>query len=169
VDEINGTLGRMQLFKGGIMRLQWEPRPRESADAFDPRRLDELLAQRGIALDETRRGELLDIFRNMVGDIRRKNRDQELLVDYPTALRRVVDYTQWYTLTVQRRDDSGRWMPLTKRLYGQGSGGRRTLDLLLPLIAAVSARQKVSTAGVALPRMTTAPSSAARCSATARA
>jgi len=151
VDEINGTLGRMQLFKGGIMRLHWEPRPRESADAFDPRRLDDLLAQRGIALDETRRGELLDIFRNMVGDIRRKNRDRELLEDYATALRKLVDYTQWYTLTVQRRDDSGRWMPLTKRLYGQGSGGRRTLDLLLPLIAAVSAR--LATADRAAPRL----------------
>jgi hypothetical protein len=88
VEEINGTLGRMQLFKGGIMRLHWEPRPRESTDAFDPRRLDDLLSQRGIALDETRRSELLDIFRNMVGDIRRKNRDRELLEDYATALRK---------------------------------------------------------------------------------
>jgi uncharacterized protein YPO0396 len=151
VEEINATLGRMKLFKGGIMRLHWEVRPRETADAFDPRRLDDLLSQRGIALDESRRDELMEIFRRMVSDIRRKSRERELLVDYATALREMVAYQQWYTLSVQRRDESGRWMPLTRRVYGQGSGGRRTLDLLLPLIAAVSAR--LATAHRAAPRM----------------
>jgi chaperonin cofactor prefoldin len=151
VSDINGILGRMQLFKGGIMRLHWEVRPRETADAFDPRRLDDLLSQRGIALDEARREELLEIFRTMVSDIRRRNREHELLEDYRTALLRMVDYTQWYTLTVQRKDESGRWIPLTRRLYGQGSGGRRTLDLLLPLIAAVSAR--LQSADRAAPRL----------------
>jgi hypothetical protein len=151
VDDINAILGRMKLFKGGIMRLHWAVRPRESADAFNPERLHDLLSQRGIALDEARREELLEIFRTMVSDIRRKNRDRQLLEDYRTALLRMVDYTQWYTLTVQRKDDAGRWMPLTRRLYGQGSGGRRTLDLLLPLIAAVSAR--LQSADRAAPRL----------------
>jgi hypothetical protein len=140
VDEVNRILGGMKLFKDGIMRLHWEVRAPEKTDAFDPRRLDELLQQRGIALTDTRREELLDIFRTMVADIRRRNREKELTEDYRTALLRMVDYTQWYSLTVQRREETGRWMPLTRRLYGQGSGGRRTLDLLLPLIAAVSAR-----------------------------
>ncbi|HEX2204920.1 MAG TPA: SbcC/MukB-like Walker B domain-containing protein, partial [Longimicrobium sp.] len=140
VDDVNRTLAGMRLFKGGIMRLQWKVRVREAADAFDPARLDDLLSQRGIALDEARREELLEIFRTMVSDIRRRNREKELHEDYRTALLRMVDYTQWYTLTVERRDEGGRWVPLTRRLYGQGSGGRRTLDLLLPLIAAVSAR-----------------------------
>lgn len=151
VSDINGILGRMKLFKGGIMRLHWDVRTREAADAFDPRRLDDLLSQRGIALDEARREELLEIFRTMVSDIRRRNRERELLEDYRTALLRMVDYTQWYTLTVQRKDESGRWIQLTKRLYGQGSGGRRTLDLLLPLIAAVSAR--LQSADRAAPRL----------------
>jgi uncharacterized protein (TIGR02680 family) len=151
VSDINGILGRMKLFKGGIMRLHWEVRTREAADAFDPRRLDDLLSQRGIALDEARREELLEIFRTMVSDIRRRNRERELLEDYRTALLRMVDYTQWYTLTVQRKDESGRWIQLTKRLYGQGSGGRRTLDLLLPLVAAVSAR--LQSADRAAPRL----------------
>jgi hypothetical protein len=151
VSDINGILGRMKLFKGGIMRLHWDVRTREATDAFDPRRLDDLLTQRGIALDEARREELLEIFRTMVADIRRRNRERELLEDYRTALLRMVDYTQWYTLTVQRKDESGRWIPLTKRLYGQGSGGRRTLDLLLPLIAAVSAR--LQSADRAAPRL----------------
>jgi uncharacterized protein YPO0396 len=151
VEDINGILGRMQLFKGGIMRLHWEVRPRGDADAFEPRRLDDLLSQRGIALDETRREELLEIFRTMVSDIRRRSRENQLHEDYRTALLRMVDYTQWYSLTVQRKDDSGRWMPLTRRLYGQGSGGRRTLDLLLPLIAAVSAR--LSSADRSAPRL----------------
>jgi uncharacterized protein (TIGR02680 family) len=151
VSDINGILGRMKLFKGGIMRLHWDVRTREAADAFDPRRLDDLLSQRGIALDEARREELLEIFRTMVSDIRRRNRERELLEDYRTALLRMVDYTQWYTLTVQRKDESGKWVQLTKRLYGQGSGGRRTLDLLLPLIAAVSAR--LASADRAAPRL----------------
>jgi uncharacterized protein YPO0396 len=140
VEEVNQTLGAMKLFKDGIMRLHWTARTREAADAFDPARLDDLLSQRGIALSDTRREELLEIFRTMVSDIRRRNRDHQLDEDYRTALLRMVDYTQWYNLTVQRRDEQGRWMPLTRKLYGQGSGGRRTLDLLLPLVAAVSAR-----------------------------
>jgi hypothetical protein len=151
VSDINGILGRMKLFKGGIMRLHWDVRTREAADAFDPRRLDDLLSQRGIALDEARREELLEIFRTMVADIRRRNREHELDEDYRAALLNMVNYTQWYTLTVQRKDESGRWIPLTKRLYGQGSGGRRTLDLLLPLIAAVSAR--LASADRAAPRL----------------
>ncbi|MBV9110517.1 MAG: hypothetical protein JO306_13995, partial [Gemmatimonadetes bacterium] len=151
VSDINSILGRMKLFKGGVMRLHWDVRTREAADAFDPRRLDDLLSQRGIALDEARREELLEIFRTMVSDIRRRNRERELLEDYRTALLKMVDYTQWYTLTVQRKDESGRWVPLTRRLYGQGSGGRRTLDLLLPLVAAVSAR--LESADRAAPRM----------------
>jgi hypothetical protein len=151
VDEVNRILGGMKLFKDGVMRLHWEVRAPEKTDAFDPRRLDDLLAHRGIALTDTRREELLDIFRTMVADIRRKNREKELNEDYRTALLRMVDYTQWYSLTVQRRDETGRWMLLTRRLYGQGSGGRRTLDLLLPLIAAVSAR--MSSADAAAPRL----------------
>jgi len=151
VEEINEILGRMQLFRGGIMRLQWAVRTREAADAFDPKRLDDLLSQRGVALNEARREELLEIFRTMVADVRRRNREKELLEDYRTALLRMVDYTQWYTLTVQRKDETGRWMPLTRRLYGQGSGGRRTLDLLLPLVAAVSAR--LASAERAAPRL----------------
>ncbi|HYR09980.1 MAG TPA: hypothetical protein VEQ60_19555, partial [Longimicrobium sp.] len=110
VSDINGILGRMKLFKGGIMRLHWDVRTREAADAFDPRRLDDLLSQRGIALDEARREELLEIFRTMVSDIRRRNRERELDQDYRTALLNMVDYTQWYTLTVQRKDESGRWI-----------------------------------------------------------
>jgi hypothetical protein len=151
VDDVNRILGGMKLFKDGIMRLHWAVRPRETADAFDPKRLDDLLSQRGIALDEARRAELLEIFRTMVADIRRRNRDNQLDEDYKTALLRMVDYTQWYTLTVQRRDEQGRWMPLTRKLYGQGSGGRRTLDLLLPLVAAVSAR--LASADRAAPRL----------------
>jgi len=151
VEDINAILGEMELFKGGIMRLQWAVRTREAADAFDPRRLDDLLSQRGVALNESRREELLEIFRTMVADVRRRNREKELLEDYRTALLRMVDYTQWYTLSVQRKDETGRWMPLTRRLYGQGSGGRRTLDLLLPLIAAVSAR--LASADRAAPRL----------------
>ncbi|HEU4454549.1 MAG TPA: SbcC/MukB-like Walker B domain-containing protein, partial [Longimicrobium sp.] len=140
VDEVNRILGGMKLYRGAVMRLQWKVRTREMTDDFDPARLDDLLTQKGTALDEARREELLEIFRTMVADIRRRNREKELLEDYRTALLRMVDYTQWYTLTVERRDETGRWMPLTRRLYGQGSGGRRTLDLLLPLVAAVSAR-----------------------------
>ena|GEM_PF-2837705 len=140
VDEVNRILGGMQLYRGAVMRLQWKVRTRETADAFDPARLDDLLTQKVTALDEARREELLEIFRTMVADIRRRNREKELLEDYRAALLRMVDYTQWYTLTVERKDETGRWMPLTRRLYGQGSGGRRTLDLLLPLVAAVSAR-----------------------------
>ncbi len=151
VDEVNRILGGMKLFRDGIMRLHWEVRPPEKTDAFDPRRLDDLLSQRGVNLTDARREELLDIFRTMVADIRRKNREKELTEDYRTALLRMVDYTQWYSLTVQRRDETGRWMPLTRRLYGQGSGGRRTLDLLLPLIAAVSAR--LSSAEATAPRL----------------
>jgi hypothetical protein len=151
VDEVNRILGAMKLFRDGIMRLHWEVRGPEKTDAFDPRRLDDLLTQRGVALTDARREELLDIFRTMVADIRRKNREKELTEDYRTALLRMVDYTQWYSLTVQRRDETGRWMPLTRRLYGQGSGGRRTLDLLLPLIAAVSAR--MSSADAAAPKL----------------
>ncbi|HET7233705.1 MAG TPA: TIGR02680 family protein [Longimicrobium sp.] len=140
IDAVNRTLGGMSLFKDGVMRLHWAVRTREAADAFDPRQLDDLLSKTGMALDEPRRAELLEIFRTMVADIRRRNRDNELDEDYRTALLRMMDYTQWYNLTVQRRDEQGRWMPLTRKLYGQGSGGRRTLDLLLPLVAAVSAR-----------------------------
>ncbi|HEU0076611.1 MAG TPA: SbcC/MukB-like Walker B domain-containing protein, partial [Longimicrobiaceae bacterium] len=140
VDAVNATLAGMQLFKDGVMRLHWRVRARETMDAFDPTRLDDLLTQRGISLDETRREELLDIFRTMVSDVRRKNRENQLLEDYRTALLKMVDYTHWYTLMVERKDETGRWVPLTRRLYGQGSGGRRTLDLLLPLVAAVSAR-----------------------------
>ncbi|HEU4560710.1 MAG TPA: AAA family ATPase, partial [Longimicrobium sp.] len=66
VDEVNRILGGMKLFKDGIMRLHWDVRAPEKTDAFDPRRLDDLLTQRGVALTDARREELLDIFRTMV-------------------------------------------------------------------------------------------------------
>lgn len=141
IHEVSDILEHMEMFRGRVLRLNWKVRSKTDRDPYDPKRLDLLFKQRGIALEESHQAELVDIFRNMIDEIRRRSEENNEAVDYRSALLDMLDYKRWYDLTIERRDgEKGPFLPLTRKRHGEGSVGRRTLDLLLPLIAAVYAR-----------------------------
>lgn len=151
-ERVNDLLDGMELFKGGTLRIQWQPREKKiEADAYDPQELAKLFSQTGISLREDRQEHLVQIFRDMISEIRNRAREQGLAIEYRAELLKLLDYKQWYNLEVHRKDESGRFRHLTRKQYGYGSMGRRSLDLILPLIAAVHGR--LSIAAPDAPRM----------------
>ena len=151
-ERVNDLLDGMDLFKGGTLRIQWQPREKKiETDAYDPKELAKLFSQTGISLREDRQEHLVQIFRDMISEIRDRARDQGLAIEYRAELLKLLDYKQWYNLEVHRKDESGRFRHLTRKQYGYGSMGRRSLDLILPLIAAVHGR--LSIAGPDAPRL----------------
>ncbi len=56
-------------------------------------------------------------------------------------LSRALDYRRWHEFVIERRQDA-RWVPLTRRTYGTGSGGEKAVALTLPLLAAAAAHYK---------------------------
>ena len=53
-------------------------------------------------------------------------------------LARALDYRHWHQFAIQRYQD-GRWVRLTRRTHGTGSGGEKALALTLPMFAAAAA------------------------------
>jgi hypothetical protein len=151
IKDVSEVLEGMEIFKGRSLRLTWKVREKATMDQYDPKRLNELFTQRGIGLSDHLREEMVDIFRAMIGDARRRADEQDQPVDYQAVLEEMLDYKKWYTLTIERKDETGVYRSLTRKRHGEGSIGRRTLDLLLPLIAAVYARLK--SAAPAAPRL----------------
>lgn len=135
----------MNLFGDRVLRLRWQVRQRNEADSYDPQRLSELFQRKGIALHEAQQEELVEIFRDMIHQARNRAEEEGKTVDYREALLEMLDYREWYRLMIERREHGGEFQPLTRKRYGEGSIGRRTLDLILPLIAAVYARLGAAT------------------------
>jgi len=49
-----------------------------------------------------------------------------------------LDYRRWHRMEVERFQDE-RWVPLTRRTHGTGSGGEKTIALIIPQFAAAAA------------------------------
>lgn len=50
-----------------------------------------------------------------------------------------LDYRRWHRFVIDRRDHAGRWVRLTKRTHGTGSGGEKAVALTMPQFAAAAA------------------------------
>ncbi len=149
INEVSEILEDMNFEEGRVMRLRWRVRERDATDGYDPQRLVQLFRLKAINLRDEQQEELVDIFRSMIEEARRRARDNQQTVDYRSALAGMLDYKQWYRLVIQRREVPGEFKDLTEKRYGKGSVGRRSLDLVLPLIAAVYGR--LFSAGTAAP------------------
>jgi uncharacterized protein YPO0396 len=65
-------------------------------------------------------------------------------------LTQALDYRRWHRFVIERHQD-GRWLRLTRRTHGTGSGGEKAVTLTLPMFAAAAAHY--GSAGPLAPRL----------------
>ncbi|HEX8359152.1 MAG TPA: SbcC/MukB-like Walker B domain-containing protein, partial [Longimicrobium sp.] len=80
---------------------------------------------------------VVELFRSEVERLLEEDRSENAEEDFRSALRRAMDYREWFAFTLVVQQPSGKPTELTHRLFGQRSGAGRALVILLPLVAAV--------------------------------
>jgi uncharacterized protein (TIGR02680 family) len=71
-------------------------------------------------------------------------REDEPGTTWQEQLAHALDYRRWHRFVIDRRDHAGRWVRLTKRTHGTGSGGEKAVALTMPQFAAAAAHYQGS-------------------------
>lgn len=133
VVEMNREIESRPLSTGMRLRFQWEPREGEPELAAARKRL---LAAHTVWSPDDRAalGEFL--MRRIHAE-----RAEAQTGTWREHLEKALDYRRWHHFTIERRQDE-RWVRLTRRTYGTGSGGEKAIALTLPLLAAAAAHYR---------------------------
>lgn len=117
-------------------RIKWVPKSAEKDGEIHTRRLVELLKKEARWIDLS---EISKHFRSKISDVkRRQSRESE--VNLQKEMREILDYRNWFDFEIYFTKYSGREQRLTKRTYGELSGGQRVLAMVTPVLAALYAK-----------------------------
>ncbi len=133
VVEMNREIESRPLSTGMRLRFQWDPREGELELAAARKRL---LAAHGVWSPEDRAA-LGDFLMNRI----HAERAEAQTGTWREHLEKALDYRRWHQFAIERRQDE-RWVRLTRRTYGTGSGGEKAIALTLPLLAAAAAHYR---------------------------
>lgn len=133
VVEMNREIESRPLSTGMRLRFQWEPREGEPELAAARKRL--LAAHTVWSPDD--RAALGDFLMRRI----HAERAEAQTGTWRERLESALDYRRWHQFTIERRQDE-RWVRLTRRTYGTGSGGEKAIALTLPLLAAAAAHYR---------------------------
>ena len=133
VVEMNREIESRPLSTGMRLRFLWEPRDSEPELAAARKRL--LAAHAVWSPDD--RAALGDFLMRRIS----AERAEAQTGTWREHLEKALDYRRWHHFTIERRQDE-RWVRLTRRTYGTGSGGEKAIALTLPLLAAAAAHYR---------------------------
>lgn len=134
VREINGELADRPTTTGMTLRFAWKPLEDGPAGLEAARR--RLLGEGALWSPEERAA----VGRFLHEQIERVRTDREGGT-WREHLIEALDYRTWHRFVVERRQD-GKWVPLTRRTHGTGSGGEKSVALTIPQLAAAAAHYR---------------------------
>lgn len=141
--DINGEIERRPTSTGMSLRFVWEPVDDGPAGFAEAR--SRMLRPAATWSPEERR---------LVGDFLQRQiraaRAADEAASWQEQLTQALDYRAWHRFAVERQQE-GRWVRLTKRTHGTGSGGEKAIALTVPQFAAAAAHY--TTAGAHAPRL----------------
>ncbi len=134
VARMNTEIENRPMSTGMKLRFTWTPHP-EAPPGFAAVR-PRLLATQGLWSADERRA-VADFLQQQIEQVRAK-RDSGTWREH---LSEAFDYRQWHRFGIDRYQDK-KWMALTRRTHGTGSGGEKAIALTLPQLAAAAAHYR---------------------------
>jgi uncharacterized protein (TIGR02680 family) len=131
VASMNKQLSSRRTSTGMQLRFHWEPDTEGPAAFADARK--KLLGDNATwsPADRTALGQFLQEQIN-------RAREADAASTWQEQLSAALDYRRWHQFHVERRQDN-KWVRLTRKTHGTGSGGEKAVALTIPQFAAASA------------------------------
>ena len=139
-DQVNALLEQRPLFGDERLSIGWRPLPPDRITGANTARVVDLLRRDVETLTDPEVQELTEHFRARVGEIRDRERRNELESSFAEALRGVLDYRQWFAFSLHARRGREDRVELTDARFGTRSGAEKALAMFIPLLAAAYAR-----------------------------
>lgn len=139
LDRINRELAERKTSTGMQLRVRWRERADGPAGLAAARRL---MVRSDATWTAEDRGAIGDFLQSQIAEIR----ESDPTGGWQEHLEQALDYRQWHTFVVERRQD-GQW----RSASGPASGGEKALAVSVPLFAAASAHY--NSAGAEAPRL----------------
>ncbi|MGM8366576.1 TIGR02680 family protein [Virgibacillus sp. W0181] len=132
-------------------RLAWKPKKRENEEQLDTLKLVEALKRDSQWIDVD---EISSHFRSKIKLARRRH-DKQNHKEYnlKEIMREELDYRKWFEFEIYFTKKNDKERKLTRKSYGELSGGQRVLAMITPVLAALYA--KYSEASPECPRIFT--------------
>jgi len=134
VQEMNAEIESRPTSTGMRLRFRWTPDPEGPPGLVEARRR---LLQTGDAWTDADRDALTRFLKGRI-DAARAEDDSRTWREH---LLEALDYRRWHRFQVERCQD-GKWLVLTRRTHGTGSGGEKAIALTIPQFAAAAAHYR---------------------------
>src|SRR5699024_9144020 len=146
--EMNKFMEHENLIK---FRLAWKPKKRENEEQLDTLKLVEALKRDSQWIDVD---EISSHFRSKIKIARRRHESQTHKErNLKEIMREELDYRKWFEFEIYFTKKNDKEKKLTRKTYGELSGGQRVLAMITPVLAALYA--KYSEANEDCPRIFT--------------
>jgi hypothetical protein len=131
VATVNRELAARPTSTGMALRFRWQEADDAPAGVADARRV---LLRPQHAWSPEDRALLAGFMQRSI----QAERERDAGAAWGDCLAAALDYRRWHRFAVERQQE-GRWLRLTRRTHGTGSGGEKALALTLPMFAAAAA------------------------------
>lgn len=132
VATVNRELEERPMSTGMALRFRWQP-DEHAPEGIDAAR-DRLLRPSHSWSPDDREGLAAFLQRRI-----ETAREEQPGATWQEQLGYALDYRRWHRFIIDRRDHAGKWVRLTKRTHGTGSGGEKAVALTMPQFAAAAA------------------------------
>ncbi|MBF8187834.1 TIGR02680 family protein [Nonomuraea sp. K274] len=134
IERMNTLLKQAPTASGYLMKLIWEPAPRQAPEVKAA--LKALDGQASKHLPEAAREQLIRFLVSQVEEAR----SRETTADWRVHLRQALDYRSWSRIRIRYKPGPQvKWNDLTDDKHQLGSGGEKAVMLQLPLLVAAAA------------------------------
>lgn len=133
--EMNKFMEHENLIK---FRLSWKPKKRESDDQLDTLKLVDALKRDSQWIDVN---EISSHFRSKIKIARRRyERQEHKEYNLRDIMREELDYRKWFEFEIFFTKKNDQEKKLTRKTYGELSGGQKDLAMITPVLAALYAK-----------------------------
>ncbi len=136
VSGVNAELASRPMSTGLSLRFRWLPDPEAPAGTAEAR--DRLLRPQHAWTPEDREA-LAGFLQRCISTARETLAGRT----WQEQLALALDYRRWHRFAIERQQD-GRWLRLTRRTHGTGSGGEKAIALTVPQFAAAAAHYRAA-------------------------
>ncbi|MEB8343408.1 TIGR02680 family protein [Streptomyces endophyticus] len=134
VDRMNTLLQQVPTSSGHLLKLIWEPDPKQDQGV-----LDALKALDGQSTEHLADGAREQLIRFLVDRVEAA-RQNESSADWRTHLKEALDYRAWSRIRIRHKAGPGqKWTDQSDHKHHRGSGGEQAVALQLPLFVAAAA------------------------------
>lgn len=122
--------------------MDWKPKKKENEGELEIDELQKLLSKEWILLTPADIDKISLHFREKLEVIKREIKEQNGTLTYMDAIKRMLDYREWFRFRVHFQKAGEVKKELTEKAFNTFSGGERALSIYIPLLAAASAQYK---------------------------